>query len=111
MMPDGSTNGRKQASNCSPGGRSFSNPIHERGQLSRSWQEAETSTAATGSVARFTLRVCVLKIIRAMELITILTTATATGDSSTSKIVSALYYAPVAHYSTDAQYRDREQTP
>ncbi len=33
-----SMNGRKQASSCSPGGRSFSNPIHERGQLSRSRQ-------------------------------------------------------------------------
>src|ERR1035438_6400938 len=31
-------NGRKHASSCSPGGRSLSNPIHERGQSSRSRQ-------------------------------------------------------------------------
>src|ERR1017187_1185540 len=30
--------GRKHASSCSPGGTSRSNPIHERGQLSRSRQ-------------------------------------------------------------------------
>jgi hypothetical protein len=32
---------------CSPGGRSFPNPIQERGQLSRSRHQAETSVAAT----------------------------------------------------------------
>src|ERR1700720_4717340 len=31
-----SRNGRNRLSNCSPGGRSFSNPIHERGQPLRS---------------------------------------------------------------------------
>jgi hypothetical protein len=33
-----SMNGRRQATSSSPGGRSFSSPIHERGQLSRSRQ-------------------------------------------------------------------------
>jgi transposase len=65
-------NGRKQANSCSPGGRSSSSPIQERGQLSRSRQQAETSLAATGWVARFTLEVFALEIVRAMELITIL---------------------------------------
>jgi len=63
---------RMQATRASPGGRSFSNPIHERAQLSRSRQKAETSTAVVGSGMRFTLEVCLLKIARAMELITIL---------------------------------------
>ena len=30
-----SRNGRNKATNCSPGGRSFSRPIHERGHPSR----------------------------------------------------------------------------
>ena len=33
-----SMNGRKQTDSCSPGGRSFSNLVHERGQRSRSRQ-------------------------------------------------------------------------
>src|SRR6202162_2129930 len=68
----GSMKGRKQTTRASPGGRSFSSPIHERGQLSRSPQKAETSLATTGLVMRFTLEVFFLKIARAMELITIL---------------------------------------
>jgi transposase len=65
-------NGRKQASSCSPGGKSFSRPIHERDQSSRSRHQVETSVTATGSAARFTLEVFAFKIIRAMELLTIL---------------------------------------
>ena len=33
-----SRKGRNRATNCSPGGRSFSSPIHERGQPFRSRQ-------------------------------------------------------------------------
>src|SRR5258708_17066507 len=33
-----SRNGRNSVTSCSPGGRSFSRPIHERGQLFRSRQ-------------------------------------------------------------------------
>ena len=33
-----SRNGRNNVTSCSPGGRSFSRPIHERGQLFRSRQ-------------------------------------------------------------------------
>src|SRR6266853_1569564 len=50
-----SMNGRRQATSSSPGGRSFSSPIHERGQLSRSRQWAEVSEDATAVAARFTL--------------------------------------------------------
>ena len=63
---------RKQANSRSPGGRSFSNPIQERGQLSGSRQQAGTSVAATGWVARVALEVFALELVRAMELITIL---------------------------------------
>ena len=65
-------NGRKQTTSSSPGGRSFSSPIHERGQLSRSRQTAEASQDATAVAARFTLPVLTLKIVRDMELLTIL---------------------------------------
>ena len=65
-------NGRKQANSCSPGGRSFSNPIQERGQWSRSRQQAGTSVTATGWVAGVTLEVFALETVRAMEMITIL---------------------------------------
>src|SRR6266404_136179 len=67
-----SMKGRKQTTSSSPGGRSFSSPIHERGQLSRSRQYAEASEDAAAVAARFTLEVFALKIVRAMELITIL---------------------------------------
>src|SRR5216683_1915795 len=67
-----SMKGRKQTTSSSPGGRSFSSPIHERGQLSRSRQAAEASEDAAAVAARFTLEVFAMKIVRAMELITIL---------------------------------------
>src|SRR6266404_802424 len=67
-----SMKGRKQTTSSSPGGRSFSSPIHERGQLSRSRQYAEASEDAAAVAARFTLEVFAMKIVRAMELLTIL---------------------------------------
>src|SRR3981189_3240808 len=66
-----SMKGRKQTTKASPGGRSFSSPIHERGQLSRSRRYAEASHGADVA-ARFTVEVFAFAIIRAMELITIL---------------------------------------
>src|SRR6266704_772837 len=42
-----SMNGRKQATSFSPGGRSFSHPIHERGQFSRSAPYRERSCCGT----------------------------------------------------------------
>ena len=63
--------GSKQTVRASPGGRSFSSPIHERGHVCRSRQYAEASGGAD-TVARFTLEVFAFEIIRAMELITIL---------------------------------------
>jgi transposase len=65
-------NGRRQTTKASPGGRSFSIPIQERGQLARSGQQVDTSTAGTAAGARFTLEVFAFGIIRAMELTTIL---------------------------------------
>ena len=67
--------GRKQLMRALPGGRSFSNPIQERGQFTRSRQYAVTSTGA--GATRFILEVFVLDIIHrslisAMELTTIL---------------------------------------
>src|SRR6516225_8651671 len=67
-----SMKGRKPTTRASPGGRSFSRPFQERGQLSRSRQKAETSMGVAGFVMRFTLEVFFLKIARAMELTTIL---------------------------------------
>src|SRR6202166_2427123 len=67
-----SMNGRKQTTSSSPGGRSFSSPLHERGQLSRSRQTANASEDGAEVAARFTLELFALKIVRAMELITIL---------------------------------------
>src|SRR5713226_9113375 len=66
-----SMKGRKQTIRASPGGRSFSNPIQERGQVCRSRQYTEASGRADAA-ARFTLEVFAFEIIRAMELITIL---------------------------------------
>src|SRR5260370_22019661 len=43
-----SMNGRKQATSCSPGGRSFSQPIHERGQFSKSAPYRDRSNCETG---------------------------------------------------------------
>jgi transposase len=65
-------NGRKQASNCSPAGRSLSSPIHEVGHWSRSPPQTETAAEAAGAAAPFTLGVFAFAIIRAMELLTIL---------------------------------------
>src|SRR5882672_523632 len=67
-----SMNGRRLASSSSPGGKSFSSPIHERGQVSRSRQEAEASADGAEVATWFTREVFALKIVRAMELITIL---------------------------------------
>jgi len=69
-------NGRKHAINCSPGGKSFFMPIHERGQFGRSRQKADTSVGVN-LAARFILEVFAFDIIRrnlirAMELTTIL---------------------------------------
>src|SRR5271169_4969903 len=66
-----SRNGRKQTNSSSPGGRSFSSPIHERGQRSRSRQYVETFLTATDLVAWFTLEVA-FNLTRLMELLTIL---------------------------------------
>src|SRR5713226_1849871 len=66
-----SRNGRNRVSNCSPGGRSFSNPIHERGQPLRSRQQCSRSWR--GAVARFILVVLAAAIFHFMlQLITIL---------------------------------------
>jgi len=65
-------NGRKHANRRSPGGRASSNPIQERGQLSRSRQPAGTWVAATVRAARVTLEVFALEIVRAMQPIAIL---------------------------------------
>src|SRR5437660_382432 len=65
-----SMNSLSSVSSCSPGGKSFSSPIHERGHLSRSRTQAETAEGTLGLTPRFTLDV--FGLIRAMELITIL---------------------------------------
>ena len=63
--------GRKQTTSSSPGGRSFSHPIHERGQPATSRQELEAPDLADSAwAARFIVEV--LPVARAMELITIL---------------------------------------
>src|ERR1700685_2785414 len=67
-----SMKGRKQATNCSPGGRSFSSPIQERGQVSRSRPYEDASEDDAEVAALFTLEVFALKIVLAMELLTIL---------------------------------------
>src|SRR5579859_2477006 len=66
-----SMKGRKQTTKASPGGRSFSSPIHERAQRSRSRQYTEASDGADVEL-RFTLGFFAVVIIRAMELLTIL---------------------------------------
>src|ERR1019366_7831179 len=66
-----SMKGRKQASSCSPGGRSCSSPIQESGQRSRLRQEAET-VAATGTVERWRREALVFAIVGGMELVPIL---------------------------------------
>src|ERR1700685_3775343 len=67
-----SMKGRKQATNCSPGGRSFSSPIQERGQVSRSRPYEDASEDDAEVAALFPLEVFALKIVLAMELLTIL---------------------------------------
>src|SRR5215469_7893548 len=66
-----SRKGRKQATSFSPGGRSFSHPIHERGQPARSRQYCSRPEDEAG-VVRFILGVFAPACFRAMELLTIL---------------------------------------
>jgi transposase len=64
--------GRKHPTKASPGGTSFSSPIQERGQESRSRQYTEISEGVVGT-ARFILEVFVLfAAVRSMQLLTIL---------------------------------------
>src|ERR1035438_4922558 len=65
-----SRKGRKQSTSFSPGGRSFSNPIHERGQPSRPRQQRSRSRGAA-RVTRLIVEVFTADFF-AMELITIL---------------------------------------
>src|SRR6516162_4239515 len=67
-----SMKGRKQTTSASPGGMSFSIPIQECGQSSRSRPQAEAVEADAGGATGFTRAVFALKIVRTMELITIL---------------------------------------
>src|SRR5271157_533455 len=76
-----SRKGRKQATGLSPGGRSFSRPIHERDQSSSPRQYRSRREGETG-VARFMGEFFAAPRFRAMELITILTAAIASGDLS-----------------------------
>ena len=64
--------GRKQATSLAPGARSFSHPIQERGQFSKSPQWLETSGFDTDVVPRFMVEVFAAEPVRAMELTTIL---------------------------------------
>src|SRR5260370_18293174 len=66
-----SRKGRKQATSFSPGGRSFSIPIHALGQPSKPRQYRSSEAGDAGAV-RFILEVFAEVCFRAMELITIL---------------------------------------
>src|SRR5438105_3450841 len=66
-----SRKGRKQATSFSPGGRSFSIPIHALGQPSRPRQYRSSKADEAGAV-RFMVEVFAEVCFRAMELITIL---------------------------------------
>src|SRR5258708_8132291 len=66
-----SMNGRKQATSFSPGGRSFSQPIHERGQLSRSAAYRDRSSCGT-SGAWSMVEGFPMEILFAMDIVIIL---------------------------------------
>jgi transposase len=66
-----SRKGRRQTTNPSPGGRSFSNPIHERGHSTRSRQYLARSEGEA-EVARFIVGVLASAAFFAMDLLTIL---------------------------------------
>src|SRR5262245_19500880 len=66
-----SRKGRKHATNFSPTGRSFSLPIHARGQPSSPRQYRSNSDDEVG-VVRFIVEVFAAVLFRAMELLTIL---------------------------------------
>src|SRR5579859_5168218 len=70
-LTSSSRKGRKQATSFSPGGRSFSIPIHALGQPSKP-RQYRSCTSGDAGASRFILEVFANVRLRAMELITIL---------------------------------------